>query len=106
MRSPPTTSSPSLLLLPPLLLFPPPPLLLLQDMDSAGTSLHPTLRDHIAINAAVNSSASVVFTGEDGETLHRPKIVGSATEGRRRRRRRQGGGGGEEGRREEEEEGI
>lgn len=37
--------------------------------------------ESLSVNVAVNSAANVLFTGEDGKPLHRPKIVGSATEG-------------------------
>jgi len=50
-------------------------------MKTTGDALNPTLREHLAVNAAVNSAANVIFIGEDGKPLFRPKIVGSATEG-------------------------
>jgi len=50
-------------------------------MKNVGKSLNAQLKDHLIINSCVNSSATVLFEGEEGEQLHRPKIVGSATEG-------------------------
>ena len=52
-----------------------------QDMKGAGAALNSKLRDALSVNVAVNSAANVLFTGEDGKPLPRPKIVGSATEG-------------------------
>lgn len=53
----------------------------MQDMKGAGAALKSNLRDALSVNVAVNSAANVLFTGEDGKPLPRPKIVGSATEG-------------------------
>ena len=51
------------------------------DIKAAGTQLQEILKNALSVNVAVNSSANVLFQGEDGKTLARPKIVGSATEG-------------------------
>lgn len=51
------------------------------DMKTAGGELQENLKNVLSVNVAVNSSANVLFQGEDGKTLPRPKIVGSATEG-------------------------
>ncbi len=51
------------------------------DIKAAGTELDAGLKETLAVNVAVNSAATVLFQGEDGKPLHRPKIVGSATEG-------------------------
>lgn len=55
--------------------------IIIQDIKSAGTQLDAKVKDVLSVNIAVNSAANVLFTGEDGKPLHRPKIVGSATEG-------------------------
>lgn len=52
-----------------------------QEVNNAGQKLHQALVESLSVNIAVNSAANVLFTGEDGKPLHRPKIVGSATEG-------------------------
>jgi hypothetical protein len=53
----------------------------LQDIKSTGGQLNSGIKEALNVNIAVNSAASVLFLGEDGKPLHRPKIVGSATEG-------------------------
>lgn len=50
-------------------------------MKGAGAAMNAKLREALSVNVAVNSAANVLFSGEDGKPLPRPKIVGSATEG-------------------------
>lgn len=50
-------------------------------MKATGPQLNAILRENLSINAAVNAAANVLFIGEDGKPLGRPKINGSATEG-------------------------
>jgi P-type Ca2+ transporter type 2C len=50
-------------------------------VKAAGAQLDAKLKEALSVNVAVNSAANVLFTGEDGKPLARPKIVGSATEG-------------------------
>ncbi len=71
---PPIVSPPTCTHTPP---HPAPP----QEMKDAGAQLGEKLREALSVNVAVNSAANVLFTGEDGKPLPRPKIVGSATEG-------------------------
>ncbi|KAG5188374.1 hypothetical protein JKP88DRAFT_304841 [Tribonema minus] len=46
----------------------------------AGT-IPPEVLDLVTHNCAINRSCEVHFKGEDGKQLHKPKVIGSATEG-------------------------
>lgn len=51
------------------------------DVKAAGAQLLAGVKEAVGVNVAVNSAANVLFMGENGKPLARPKIVGSATEG-------------------------
>lgn len=51
------------------------------DQLRVAGSIPPEVLDLVTQNCALNRSCEVHFKGEDGKPLHKPKVIGSATEG-------------------------
>jgi len=53
----------------------------LQESLASEQGVNTNVRDLVAYNAALNSAAHIQYKDEKGEQLHKPKVIGSATEG-------------------------